>query len=75
MIKKEYPEIPSKEFLDELVERSRRLGWGCDYTELSNIVEEFHRQAGIEFEMPDVYETSDPPEVAIYPIKKDVELF
>lgn len=54
-----YAEKPSKEFLEELVERARRLGWGCDYTELGMIVEKLHREAGIEFQMPEPYEDED----------------
>lgn len=50
---------PTLDFLDELVERTRRLGWSCDYTELSMFVEELHRQAGVKFTMPEPYEDED----------------
>lgn len=51
-----YPEKPSEEFLAELVERARRLGWSRDYTEIGMFVEDLYKQAGIDFQMPDVYE-------------------
>lgn len=38
---------PSKEFLEELVERCRRIGWSVDYTEIWNLLEILYDQAGL----------------------------
>lgn len=39
---------PTKEFLDELVRRARRYGWGGDYTEIVSFVYELFDEAGLE---------------------------
>lgn len=53
---KNYSEKPSEEFLAELVERARRLGWSRDYTEITYFVEDLYRQLNIDFKMPAPYE-------------------
>lgn len=51
-----YPEKPSEEFLAELVERARRLGWSRDYTEITFFVEDLYSQINVDFKMPQPYE-------------------
>lgn len=41
---------PSREFLAELLYRARRIGWGGDfgdYTEVAAFVRQLHREAGV----------------------------
>ncbi len=37
---------PSAEFLQELTERCRQLGWDVDYIEVARMLEAFYQQAG-----------------------------
>lgn len=48
---------PSAEFLAELTERCRRIGWlRLDYREINNLLERLHDEAGLPHPDPNPYE-------------------
>lgn len=42
------PEVPSKEFLEELVTWAKKYGWSGDYVEIRYFIETLYSDAGLE---------------------------
>lgn len=48
MPNRDYADVPSKAFLEELLERAKRFGWSGDYIEVARFVQDTFARAGIE---------------------------